>query len=83
MNIRSSSWRVPIVLAALGVVPVVIAGAVRLVDLSGVATMPPDTRYTASPWPVVVHIVSATVFAMLASSPAPWASTGRSSDTQR
>jgi uncharacterized membrane protein len=65
MTTRSSTWRVPIALVALGTVPV-IAGSLRLAQLSGgAATMPPDARFTASPVPVVVHIVSATVFAML------------------
>lgn len=62
---RGSTWRVPIALVALGTVPV-IAGALRLADLSGAtATMPPDARYDASPVPVVVHIVAGTVFAIL------------------
>jgi len=65
MSTRSSTWRVPIALVALGTVPV-IAGSLRLVELSGgAATLPSDARYDASPLPVVVHIVSATVFAML------------------
>ena len=65
MSTRSSTWRVPIALVALGTVPV-IAGSLRLVELSGgAAAMPSDARYDASPLPVVVHIVSATVFAML------------------
>jgi uncharacterized membrane protein len=65
MNIRTSTWRVPIALVALGTVPI-IAGSLRLAELSGgVAAMPAEPRYAASPWPVVVHIVSATVFAML------------------
>jgi len=60
-----STWRVPAALVALGTVPV-IAGSLRLVELSGGAsTMPSDARYDASPLPVVVHIVSATVFAIL------------------
>jgi hypothetical protein len=59
------TWPVPAALVALGTVPVV-AGSLRLVELSGGAsTMPSDARYDASPLPVVVHIVSATVFAIL------------------
>ncbi|PVG80760.1 hypothetical protein DDE18_21575 [Nocardioides gansuensis] len=55
----------PIALVALGTVPV-IAGSLRLVELSGgTETMPSDARYTASPLPVVLHIVSATVFAIV------------------
>ena len=65
MTTRTSTWRVPIALVALGTVPV-IAGSLRLVDLStGSAVMPPNPHFSASPLPVVVHIVSATVFAML------------------
>lgn len=65
MTSRRSGWWVPAALVALGTVPVV-AGSLRLVELSGGAeTMPADARYTASPLPVVIHIVSATVFAIL------------------
>ena len=65
MGTRISTWRVPIALVALGTVPV-IAGSLRLVELSGgTATLPSDARYAASPVPVVVHIVCATVFAVL------------------
>ena len=65
MVAQVSSWRVPIALLALGSVPV-IAGSLRLVELSGgVDGMSPDARYTATPLPVAVHIVSATVFAIL------------------
>jgi uncharacterized membrane protein len=60
-----SSWRVPAALVALGLVPV-IAGSLRLVELSGgTGAMPSDARYAASPLPVVLHIVCATVFAVL------------------
>lgn len=60
-----SSWGVPAALLTLGTIPV-IAGSLRLVELSGGAsTLPSDARYDASPLPVVVHIVSATVFAIL------------------
>ena len=65
MTARSSTWRVPIALVALGTVPV-IAGSLRLVELSGGAgAMPSDARYDASPLPVVVHIVCATMFAIV------------------
>jgi uncharacterized membrane protein len=65
MSTRRSTWLVPAALVALGTVPV-ISGALRLIDLSGGTTgMPPNPRFDASPWPVVLHIVSATVFALL------------------
>ncbi|QJY49019.1 DUF2306 domain-containing protein [Pseudonocardia broussonetiae] len=60
-----SSWWVPAALVALGLVPV-IAGSLRLVELAGgTEAMPSDARYAASPLPVVIHIVCATVFAVL------------------
>jgi uncharacterized membrane protein len=59
------SWPVPAALIALVTIPV-IAGALRLVQLSGgAATLPANPRFDASPWPVVVHIVSAIVFALV------------------
>ncbi len=61
----SRSWPVPAALIALVVIPVV-AGVLRLVQLSGGAvTLPPNPRFDASPVPVVVHIVGAVVFALL------------------
>lgn len=58
-------WLVPAGLVALGAIPVV-AGSLRLVDLSGTATgLPSDARYDASPLSVIVHIVSATAFAIV------------------
>lgn len=73
MTARRSSWWVPAGLVALGAVPVV-AGSLRLVELSGgPETMPEDARYTASPLPVVIHIVCATAFAILGAFQfAPW-----------
>jgi uncharacterized membrane protein YozB (DUF420 family) len=44
----------------------VIAGAFRLEQLSGISdAMPANPRFTPMPLPVVLHIVSATVFAIL------------------
>src|SRR4051794_11933611 len=65
MTGRTSTWRVPIAVGALGTIPV-IAGSLRLVDLSTASKlMPANPRFSASPVPVVIHIVSAMVFAML------------------
>jgi uncharacterized membrane protein len=59
------SWPVPAALIALVTIPVIF-GILRLVDLSGgAATMPANPRFDASPVPVVVHIVSAIVFALV------------------
>jgi uncharacterized membrane protein len=65
MVTRGSTWRVPIALVTLGTIPV-IAGSLRLVQLSGGAgPMPSGARYDASPLPLVLHIVCATVFAIV------------------
>jgi uncharacterized membrane protein len=59
------SWPVPAALIAL-VAIAVMAGVLRLVQLSGgPATLPVNPRFDASPLPVVVHIVSAIVFALV------------------
>jgi uncharacterized membrane protein len=61
---RSPRW-VPIALVALVVVPA-IAGSLRLVELAGGPLLiPANPRMTASPVPVVVHIVCAVSYAIL------------------
>ena len=65
MTTRQRGWRIPVALVALSIVPV-LAGTARLVELGGgPEIIPADARFTASPLPVVVHIVSATVYAFL------------------
>lgn len=61
---RSTGW-VPFALIALVVVPV-IAGSLRLLELAGGPQLTAvDRRMTASPVPVVLHIVSAVTYAIL------------------
>ena len=61
---RSIGW-VPFALVALVVVPA-IAGSLRLVELAGGPhLLPANPRLTASPAPLVVHIVSALAYAVL------------------
>ena len=60
-----SAWRVPTALIALSVIPV-IAGSLRLVEIAGgPVVLPTNPRVNASPAPVVVHIISVTIFAIL------------------
>ena len=62
---RTSTWRLPIALVALATIPV-IAGSLRLIDLAtGSTQMPLNPRFSATPLPVVIHILSAMVFALL------------------
>src|SRR5207248_2323963 len=61
----SAGWLAPAGLLVLGMLPVV-AGAFRLTKFSGMsAVMPANPRFAPMPLPVVLHIVSATVFATL------------------
>jgi uncharacterized membrane protein len=58
-------WLVPAGLIALSLVPVA-AGSARLVELSGSPTVTEaNERFVTTPLPVVLHIVSATVFCLL------------------
>lgn len=62
---RRAQWPVPAGLILLSLIPV-IAGAARLTELTGGATITPqNARFFASPVPVVVHIVSVTVYSLL------------------
>ena len=62
---RRAQWPVPAGLILLSLIPV-IAGAARLTELTGGAAITPqNARFFASPVPVVVHIVSVTVYSLL------------------
>jgi uncharacterized membrane protein len=59
------AWLVPIALILLGTIPG-IAGTTRIVELSGGAEITQDNaRFFASPLPVLLHIVGATLYAIL------------------
>lgn len=63
--ISRRDWLIPASLILLSLVPVV-AGAFRLTELSGTAEITPaNARFFANPFPVVLHIVSASVFCVL------------------
>ena len=62
---RRRTWLVPAGLLALSAVPV-IAGAARVSELTGgAAVTPDDARFFASPVPVLVHIVGASLYCVL------------------
>lgn len=62
---RGSSWAVPAALILLSLIPVA-AGASRMSELvGGAAITPQNARFFASPAPVVVHIVSVTIYSLL------------------
>lgn len=68
MTTRSSArstWLIPAGLLMLSAVPV-LAGSFRLVELAGGAqTLPDGDRIGSAPGPVVVHIVTVTLFSVL------------------
>ena len=64
MSRRSGVWA-PVGLIVLSAIPV-LAGGARLVELLGGPELrTPDARFTASPAPLVIHIVAATGYALL------------------
>lgn len=61
----AAAWLVPTGLIMLSVIPLA-AGAFRLTQLTdGAAITPENARFFASPLPVVVHIVSVSLYAIL------------------
>jgi uncharacterized membrane protein len=62
---RRAQWPAPAALIALSFVPV-LAGGIRMAELTGGAEITPDNvRFFASPVPVVLHIVTVTVYSVL------------------
>lgn len=58
------AWPVTVLLIALAAIPVT-SGLLRLVQLGGgPQVMPPDSRFTAAPAAVVVHVLASAVFAL-------------------
>jgi uncharacterized membrane protein YozB (DUF420 family) len=65
MTTRTRSWPVPVTLVALSAIPVT-AGTLRLIQLAGgPAVIPADHRFAGFPLPLVMHIVGATVYALV------------------
>ena len=62
---NKAEWIIPALLIVLSLVPV-LAGAARLSELaSGAEVTPDNVRFFASPLPVVVHIISVSLYSML------------------
>ncbi|MEO7398097.1 MAG: hypothetical protein ABIW84_05995 [Ilumatobacteraceae bacterium] len=65
------TWRLPVGLLALSFIPIAV-GTFRLSQLASGATVTTEnTRFFSSPVPVVVHIVSVTVFVSASPPSAP------------
>ncbi|MEE8428357.1 MAG: hypothetical protein V3S33_02490 [Gammaproteobacteria bacterium] len=62
---EKSEWRVPAGLMALSFVPIA-AGIFRLVQLGGGAEITPENiRFFAAPLPVVLHVITVTLYCVL------------------
>jgi len=60
-----STWRVPVALVGLVAIPLV-AGSLRVLEVAGGPhLLPSNPRIAASPAPLVLHVVSAALFAVL------------------
>jgi uncharacterized membrane protein len=65
MTRGGSSWRVPLALVVLSLIPV-ISGSLRLIEAAGgPQLMPVNPRIGASPAPLVVHVLAAAIYAVL------------------
>lgn len=63
--LTKADFRIPVLLIALSAIPV-LGGVLRLQSLSGGALVPiEDARFVASPIPIGIHVVSATLFSLL------------------
>ncbi|TDI14631.1 MAG: DUF2306 domain-containing protein [Acidobacteria bacterium] len=64
-RVYAAEWPVPAALIVLSAVPIA-AGAVRIAELTGGAEITADNaRFFAAPLPVVLHIISATIYCVL------------------
>jgi uncharacterized membrane protein len=64
-RVNRAEWLIPAALIILSAVPVV-AGAARIAELNGGAEITPENaRFFAFPLPVVVHILSASLYSVL------------------
>ncbi len=62
---NKTQWLVPAGLIFLALIPV-IGGSLRLVELAGGPTLLPEgARFVASPIPIVLHIISVTIYCLL------------------
>jgi uncharacterized membrane protein len=64
-QINAAEWLIPTGLLFLSAIPV-IAGAARIAQLSGGAEITADNaRFFASPLPVIIHIISVTIYSIM------------------
>jgi uncharacterized membrane protein len=64
VNTITTKWYLPAGLITLSLIPI-IAGGIRLAQLQSGLITPENVRFFASPLPVVLHIISVTIYSLL------------------
>ncbi len=59
-----SDWKVPALLLLLSLVPI-LGGIARFVNMSNGSVTPDNARFVAAPLPIVIHVISATIYSLL------------------
>jgi Predicted membrane protein (DUF2306) len=64
-QLTMSDWKVPALLLVLSLVPT-LGGIARLTSMSGDAAVTPENaRFVAAPVPIIIHVISATLYSLL------------------
>jgi uncharacterized membrane protein len=64
-RLTKSDWKVPALLLVLSIVPT-LGGIARFTSLSGDSPVTPDNaRFIAAPVPIIIHVISATLYSLL------------------
>jgi hypothetical protein len=64
-TLTKADWKIPALLLVLSIVPM-LGGIARLSHMSGAsAATPANARFAAAPIPIVIHVVTATLYSLL------------------
>jgi hypothetical protein len=64
-KLTKSDWKIPALLLALSLVPT-LGGIVRFTSLSSNSPVTPENaRFVAAPVPIIIHVISATLYSLL------------------
>ena len=64
-KLTKADWKIPALLLALSIVPT-LGGVARFMSMSGDAPVTPDNaRFLAAPAPIIIHVISATLYCLL------------------
>jgi hypothetical protein len=64
-KLTKSDWRVPAALLVLSIIPTM-GGIMRFMSMSGHSPVTPENaRFVAAPVPIIIHVISVTLYALL------------------